>query len=562
MSNAGALWYLLRRSFRNRLVRQRKRLRSPTAAIALLLGVAYLALLVGNPAGASVFPARPFAGAGTELAALMLLVFIGRWWLFGAERTALAFTPAEVHFLFPAPLSRRTIVAYRLARTQAVLLLNAAIWTWLFQGGGVPAPARLFAFWLLFGTLHMHMLGASLVRAGMLEHGRAGVRRHRGAVVILAAVVGAIVWSVASQAGAIEAADGALPTLRAIGIAMQSGPAHLALAPLRFILEPALASSLGEWGRALPLALAVTAAHLAWVVGADIAFEEAAVEASERLARRLEAWRQGRGLADAPRGVVRTPLALAPHGHPAVAILWKNAIAMIRGVRGAAVARLAVVALAIVTFSTLNSKRDFVEMIGIMLGTWSGLLVLAGPVWVRFDFRRDLARLDTLRVLPVSGTAIAAAEIAGSALAITGLQLAMLALAAAMVATGALNVSPPPSPVIALFIAAIVPLNMILVGVHNVYALSSPDAGRREASRAAGIEAFGVHLLVMLLSLLALILALALPALAGGVVRRLLMGGAPALASIAMGVVAIAVLAAEAWLVVLWVGRVFARGTR
>jgi hypothetical protein len=543
-------------------VRQRKRLRSPTAAIALLLGLAYLVFLVGNPASAAAFPRQPFGGAGVELAAVMLLVFISRWWLFGAERTALAFTPAEVHFLFPAPLTRRTIVAYRLARTQIVLLLNAAIWTWLFQGSSVPVPARFVAFWILFGTLHMHMLGASLVRAGMLEHGAAGARRHRGAIIVLAAVAVALGWSLADGAASIEAADGAMPTLRAIGFALQSGPAHVALAPLRFLLDPALADGLAEWARALPLALLVLALHLAWVLSADVAFEEAAVEASERLARRIEAWRQGRGLQDAPRGAVRTRLTLAPHGHPAMAILWKNALSVIRGLRGAAALRVTVIVVAIVIFTMLNSQRDFVEIIGVLLGTWAGLLVLAGPVWVRFDFRRDLARLDTLRALPISATALAAAEIAGSVMAITALQLGMLAAAIALAAAEAVRYAPPSPGAVLLFVAAALPLNIILVGVHNVYALSSPDAGRRDASRAAGIEAFGLHLLVMLLSFLALLVALALPVAAGLVVRQALAGLSPAVARTAMGLVGVAFLAAEAWLVIIWTGRVFARGTR
>jgi ABC-2 type transport system permease protein len=560
MSATRALAYLLGRSFRNRLVRQRKRLRSPTAVLGLLLGIAYLGLVFGNPAGRTAFSARPFGGAGVELAATLLLVFIGRWWLFGAERQALAFTPAEVHFLFPAPLSRRTIVAYRLARTQFVLLINAAIWTWIFQATGTPAAARFLAFWVLFGTLHMHMLGASLVRAGMLEHGAAGARRHRVAVILLGAVAVALAWSIITQADAISAADGMLATLRAIGTALQSGPAHVALAPLRFLLQPALASTLADWVYSLPLALLVAAVHLVWVLNADVAFEEAAVEASERHARRLDAWRQGRGLSDAPRGAVRTRLTLAPTGHPAVAILWKNIIAMTRSIRGAGVARVFVIVLSIVVFSALNSKREFVEMLGVMLGTWAGFLIVAGPVWVRYDFRRDLARLDSLRVLPLSGTAVAAAEVAGSAFAITALQFAMLALGGATLSLGGMAVPTPPTSVIVMFLIAAFPLNVIVVGVHNVYALSSPDAGRRASARAAGIEAFGVHLLVMLLSLLALSICLIGPGLLGGLTRALLARVAPDLALIGAAAVGIAALCLEAWGVIVWVGRVFARG--
>ena len=560
MSAAGALAYLLRRSFRNRLARQVRRLRSPMAAIGLLLGLAYLGFVFGNPAGRVAFSGRPFGGAGVELAATLLLVFIGRWWLFGAERQALAFTPAEVHFLFPAPLRRRTIVAYRLARTQVVLLINAAIWTWVFQGTGTPAWARFTAFWLLFGTLHMHMLGASLVRAGMLEHGTAGARRHSVAVVILAAVLVALGWSMAAQAEAIASAEGMLATLRAVGSALQSGPANVALAPLRFLLQPALAGTLIDWAYGMPLALLVFAIHLAWVLNADVAFEEAAVEASERHARRLDAWRQGRSLNDTPRGAVRTRLALTPNGHPAVAILWKNIIAMMRSIRGAGVARVAVIVLSIVVFSALNSKREFVEMLGVMLGTWAGFLVLAGPVWVRYDFRRDLARLDSLRVLPLSGTAVAAAEVAGSAFAITALQFAMLALGGATLTVGGMPVPAPPTWIVVLFLIAAFPLNLIVVGVHNVYSLTSPDAGRRAVGRPAGIEAFGVHLVVMLLSLLTLVVALIMPALLGGATRYALAGLTMGIATGAAAVIGVAALCAEAWLVIVWVGRVFARG--
>ena len=560
MSAANALGYLIRTTFRNRTKRQLRRLRSPKVAVAVVIGVLYLGLIFANPAGQAAFSARPFGGAGVELAAVLLLVFIGRWWLFGAERQALAFSAAEVHFLFPAPLTRRTIVAYRLARTQIILILNATIWTWIFHATGGPVPTRFVAFWLLFGTLHMHMLGASLVRAGMLEHGTAGVRRHRVAIALLIAVAVALAWSMIRQADDISAADGMMETLRALGTSLESGPAYVALAPLRFLLMPALAGSLTEWAQAIPLALLVAGIHLAWVLNADIAFEEAAVEASERHARRLDAWRQGRPLARAPRGAVRTRLALDPRGNPAVAILWKNVIAMMRSIRGAGVARVIVIVLSIVVFSAMNSKREFVEMLGVMLGTWAAFLVLAGPVWVRYDFRRDLARLDSLRVLPLSGTAVAAAEIAGSAFAITALQFAMLALGGVTLTAGGMPVPAPPTWVVTLFLVAAFPMNAIVVGVHNGYALSSPDAGRRAAMRPAGIEAFGVHLLVMLLSLLAMVLALIGPVALAGAIRFLFASAGTPIAGTAAAVAAVIALCVEAWLVVLWVGRVFARG--
>ncbi|MGI8843043.1 MAG: putative ABC exporter domain-containing protein [Gemmatimonadaceae bacterium] len=558
MSAANALGYLLAHTFRNRLTKQARRLRSPKAAIALVIGVSYLALVFWNPAGRSAFSGRPFGGVGVELAAILLLAFIARWWLFGADRQALTFSPAEVYFLFSAPVGRRTIVAYRVAKSQFVLMMNAAIWTWLFQSAGGPAPARFVAFWLLFGTLHLHQLGASLVRAGMLEHGSAGARRNWMAVLAFVCIALSIGVSIAAKAGEIAAAAGIMNFLRALGVALQQGPAHMVLAPLRMLIEPALAVSAAEWAAAIPFALVVAAAHLAWVLTADVAFEEAAVEASERHARRLEARRAGRSRGDAPRGAVRTRLTLSPHGQPAVAILWKNVIAMMRSLRAAALTTLITVLLAVVVISSIESRRELSEMLGVMLVVWGGLLVVAGPLWVRFDFRRDLARLDMLRVLPVSGTAVAAAEIAGSAFALTGLQLAMIVTGGALLSASGMVIPLPAVSGIALLGVAL-PLNAIVVGVHNGYALTTPDAGRRAAPRAAGIEALGVHMLVMLLSLLVLFLALLPAALLGGMARLALAPLHESGALVAGAVVALLTLCAEAWLVVMWVGRVFAR---
>jgi hypothetical protein len=136
----------------------------------------------------------------------------------------------------------------------------------------------------------------------------------------------------------------------------------------------------------------------------------------------------------------------------------------------------------------------------------------------------------------------------------------MLALGGVTLTAGGMPVPAPPTWVVILFLVAAFPMNVIVVGVHNVYALSSPDAGRRAAMRPAGIEAFGVHLLVMLLSMLAMILALIAPAVLAGATRFLLTSLGPSVANLAAAVAGLAGLCVEAWLVVLWLGRVFARG--
>src|SRR4030095_8240768 len=99
-------------------------------------------------------------------------------WTFGSERRALAFSPAEVTFLFPAPLTRRALIHYKIARLQLLIVLNVAIWPLLLsRQTGVAGWRRAVALWVLLSTIALHRTGAALVRRSVAEHGAFGVRR-------------------------------------------------------------------------------------------------------------------------------------------------------------------------------------------------------------------------------------------------------------------------------------------------------------------------------------------------------------------------------------------------
>ena len=115
---------------------------------------------------------------GAELVASVgiLLLLLGGW-VFSGEPMALAFSAAEVQFLFPAPLTRRGLISYKLFRAQLIILFNAVIWVFVLRRSGsvLAAPLRFLGTWMLFTNLSLHRLGAALVRTSLLEHGRAGV---------------------------------------------------------------------------------------------------------------------------------------------------------------------------------------------------------------------------------------------------------------------------------------------------------------------------------------------------------------------------------------------------
>ena len=91
--SAPALWYLVSRSVRNRVLRQARRVRSPRYAFALLAGLAYIVLLLGNPRDRTGFARFPTAVVELLVAGGVLLVVIWSW-LYAHDRRARLREPA------------------------------------------------------------------------------------------------------------------------------------------------------------------------------------------------------------------------------------------------------------------------------------------------------------------------------------------------------------------------------------------------------------------------------------------------------------------------------------
>ena len=56
---------------------------------------------------------RVIGGTFSLLAPLLALAYVSWTWIFGADRTALAFSEAEATMLFSAPVSRRALILYK-----------------------------------------------------------------------------------------------------------------------------------------------------------------------------------------------------------------------------------------------------------------------------------------------------------------------------------------------------------------------------------------------------------------------------------------------------------------
>jgi hypothetical protein len=548
-------------SLRNRGRAQLRRLRSPRALVAVAAGGGYIWWFLIRPAAAGGAP--PMLGGpawAPRLVALGLTLLAATWWFarpaggggLGAApgaagsaggsgpARALAFTPAEEHLLFPAPVSRRGLVRWKLWRAQLAILVNTLIWTVLLRGGGGEPGAwrRALAVWALVSALFLHRLGAALVTGGWQaraaeeedaaldaaafgEPANAGRRlwrlRRLLPAALFALAAAALVWAaVADRAGLAAAWDAGLARfLATFGATLDRPAARAALWPAATLTAPLFAARGGtaEWARAMGPAVALLAVHYLWVLRTDAAVHEVALAAGER----WRAVRRGGVVAggdamNAMRvrrarrpGLARWAPPMPTVGPPAVALVWKNLVAAARAVALARVLVMYAVVAAGVLVVAARTPR-LAELAGVVAGVWGAMLVLAGPVWVRVDLRHDLVHLPFLRAAPLSGRAVVAAEVAASVVALTALQLAAfgLLLGASFGARDGFGMTVEERLAGArAFVLALPGVNAALLTVHNAAALLFPAWVRAPGAGPRGIESMGQNLVLTALTVAA-----------------------------------------------------------
>lgn len=514
----GPLGYLTTRSTRNRLARQLRRLRTPRYALALVLGLAYLWYIGARQ--------RPGSGptdvspATVELLAAAGVTAVLLWtWIFGADRRALAFSRAEVTWLFPAPVTRRQLIQYKLLRGQVVILFNVLLWTFLLSGGWAGAEPwwRAGAIWILLTTLALHRLAVALFRSSLVEHGTVAIRARAVTLTLVGIAATAVLVDVIQAAPLLSRAwELGLKEFFAAAQAVTGRPVPAALLlPGRLLTRPMLATGWTEWGRTLIPAMVILLAHYVWVVRSDAAFEESAAAAA--LARHHAGRHSGR-----PRRLSARPIPrLATAGWPGGALLWKNVAFVIRTgrARGLVLAFVAA-AVAVGLLSAGGRSAALLEIVGWLAAMWAGFLLVLGPQWVRNDLRTDLARLALLRSYPLRGRIVVGAETAGSTAVLTALQLGLVGIAY-LAFWGAAVSEPSPTVRTAVLAAAVVflpPINYLAMLIQNGAALLLPAWVRLGPDRPIGVEALGHNMLVMSGFLVILAILLVAPTASAGAV--------------------------------------------
>lgn len=575
----GALVYLQGRSTLNRLRHRLVRLKQPKYLFGAIVGGLYFyfyffRFLFQGGTSSSSRPSPVSAGDLTPLlefgGAFVLLVLGLLAWIMPKDRVALTFSEAEVAFLFPAPVSRQTLIHWKLIRSQISILFTTLIFTLVTNRFGQGGLAWIHAagWWVILSTLNLHLLGSSFAITRLLDRGLTTWNRRILVLIGVLVFCGVLVWWARQTMSLPGAAD--LESIKSLANYLkrvfEAGPALAILYPFRLVVRPFLAPNAAGFLAVLGPALLLMGLHYVWVVRANVSFEEASVELSRKTAERIQAFRAGTYRpGQAVARPQRAPFALKPTGPAFLAIFWKNLVSVSQTFSWrfwSAAGLVVLVALAVLLslgegYAEVASLVGFVAM---MLLAWT---LLIGSQVLRNDLRNDLPNADLLKLFPLRGWQVVLGEILAPVAVLSVMQWFL-------VLVGLLSLSSIPGQepiplavrcVVAFSVAVLAPVfTLVVTLIPNASVLLFPAWFQSGKEAPQGIEATGQRIIMAVAQLLVLLVA-AIPAvivfLVMFFVSRWLIG--PVLAVPLATLVAAVIIVAEAALGIFWLGRVFDR---
>jgi ABC-2 type transport system permease protein len=548
-----ALLFLLSRSLKNRIILRITMLRRPGYFISVLAGAAYIYvlfihhILFGQP---RIF--QPFHDHHEIISSLLetvfaLLLFMAIAFNGVFLRTqAPFFNTAEVHVLFPAPVSRSSLVHYRLLKAQTGILLGtilSGILLLRFQLVG-NAGFLMITLWLLYFLMFLYRTVTSASISGKrCQSGLLGV--------FLIAVISTFV-----HASRFASTQNRASLSDMIELLLEPGPLSFLLYPFRLLVRPVFAVDLPDFMvRVLPLLLVIVFFYIA-VRRNESLFEKSNRESVSEKLPGVEGGRHRRKNGTVSRRSSR--FALAPTGFPPLALYWKNMI--MAGLMGDWRVLLSLPFFAVLLSGAAYFSGEVASMVvGSVAAALLFFLIFLGPIMFREDLRVDLEKADVLKTYPIPGWGIILGETLAPVTILVFLKIAMV--------LPAVSLSPAPEGMnwhaaerIAVGLGAVLLLpcmSYIGVLIQNATVLLLPGWLRLGRDHPQGVEAMGQRLIASIATMVVLLVA-ALPA--AGIFLFIVSAGYWVLGVAVIPVAAAGaalILLVEAGIGVVWLGRLF-----
>jgi hypothetical protein len=509
----GALWLLVRRNAWGRVRFFARRARTVRGGVSMAVMAAFLLLVVASQlvAPPEAYPTpRPDALRTwvpvSFLAFLLLDVWVGR---------ALAFSPQEIDFLFPAPLTRRQLLAYHVVSRLGVRILSG-VWASLFVFRYAPSPGAAMAAMVL-GMVFLHLTGELLALTTAAASAYTSPWAGRA---FWTAAAGALAWTAGSAVASLPPGAAPRAKLEAVATSPLLQAATLPMRPIGELFAARTAGAALGWGAA---ALGVIAAQAALLMALDVAYTERSLAVSRRQVERRRRMATGEsGGAGSPwKARVRLP-ALGVLG-PAAPLARRQLLEMLRNPRALILPLLmpALYMSALIAVPLIRGEEPEPEVVALALGLSVFIPILLPNVG--YDFRRDLDRVAYLRGLPLPPLAVAAGQLVAPA---------ALFVAAQWMVLGSVAAAAPSAPRDWLLGAAlvVVPLSWAMVATDNVLFLWMPY--RISAEGAQNVQFAGKGMLILAIKMI-VVGVVGGAAVLAGVAAYALAGALPAAAAAA-----------------------------
>lgn len=455
----GSLLLLSKLQFLGAWRKLKRSMGTPKGIILTVVVLAFAATIVLPRLFVSTVPPEVFGPIGTlifhpaALFAFWVFTLIG-----GGIRSPIAFSMAEVEFLFGGPFSRRQLLVHKLAASTLGPLGFAVITPFAFPFVWWPAAT--------VGVLLMTSFAQWSTIAGALVMGWIGARyralRWIAALALLAAAIASF-W----QAGLFAA--GADPN-KLLPALESSWAARIVLAPFVVfsrVITAETAGPLVSWGLG---ALAMNVAVVIAILSLDGQFQEASLKASRRRFENLERMKRSGGATFRVRSRPRFTIPCPPRMFGAGPIAWRQGLETLRSSGGPVLLVFVPVVIgmfAMMVVAVAPREETPAASIIVSVTLFVGLLITMS---MPLGLRSELDHVDIVRTLPIGSNSIVFGSLASAVAYVTLVQAAAVVGAAVVLGEWI--------PAVPLAMALALSSNVVMVAFDGVLVVLFPSIRR------------------------------------------------------------------------------------